>query len=518
MSVPAASSVQKMQMTCQIMYAGNILGTMSVSGFIPCDSAFAFGVSVSVRFKPLGIWSDKFAPSMVDGMQFLVARDSMICEFVYSSHTNIAAVFAICSCNAHQRGRRKSQAISFTRHSDWRVQANSWCTEPGKRNPELRSEANRPVERTPDIRVHGVLSIAARELWSLQPSPRGTFILSFCLLMVKRVRPWYDMESTKHRQKETSSRKCSHKLLFSKGPNLEKKAISLEIVMLAWKVCNLTSKIQSRPSEFPRNKRPWWVARLFSLENFNPGGRSWNVLIFEPLGLTTSWCEDTCQKDSSLKGCGGLDGPIRANQFADSHESPGSRELLEGSRTEPPFLRTAFRALKKLRIAGLRQFARITETLWKWRFSRESIRTLSQKCSRKCLTECTRRCPQKCPRKLRILVSNAPRGPHEDSQDSAHSKFDSARTKLYMKVCSVNFLGSAFGRSDFFSRIFIFEPPIFSQMLSPKWFSSSLWGQQSAQKNLPGESLAKCSNNYTTKIPDNFSAEGRCLKFAHVLF
>ena len=38
MSVSAASSVQKMQITCQIMYTGTILGTMSVSGFIPENS------------------------------------------------------------------------------------------------------------------------------------------------------------------------------------------------------------------------------------------------------------------------------------------------------------------------------------------------------------------------------------------------------------------------------------------------------------------------------------------------
>ena len=35
MSVSATSSVQKKQITCQIMYTGTILGTMSVSGFIP---------------------------------------------------------------------------------------------------------------------------------------------------------------------------------------------------------------------------------------------------------------------------------------------------------------------------------------------------------------------------------------------------------------------------------------------------------------------------------------------------
>ena len=32
-----------------------------------------------------------------------------------------------------------------------------------------------------------------------------------------------------------------------------------------------------------------------------------------------------------------VDGPIRANRFADSRESPDSRESLQGSRTEPLF-------------------------------------------------------------------------------------------------------------------------------------------------------------------------------------
>ena len=39
-----------------------------------------------------------------------------------------------------------------------------------------------------------------------------------------------------------------------------------------------------------------------------------------------------------------------------------------------PFLRIALRAAKKVRIAGLRRFARIARTLWKWVFSRDSIR------------------------------------------------------------------------------------------------------------------------------------------------
>ena len=37
-SVGCLSSVQKMQITCQIMYTGTILGTMPVSGFIPENS------------------------------------------------------------------------------------------------------------------------------------------------------------------------------------------------------------------------------------------------------------------------------------------------------------------------------------------------------------------------------------------------------------------------------------------------------------------------------------------------
>ena len=37
-----------------------------------------------------------------------------------------------------------------------------------------------------------------------------------------------------------------------------------------------------------------------------------------------------------------LDGLIRANRFADSRESPDSRESFQGSRIEPPSLRIAF--------------------------------------------------------------------------------------------------------------------------------------------------------------------------------
>ena len=41
-----------------------------------------------------------------------------------------------------------------------------------------------------------------------------------------------------------------------------------------------------------------------------------------------------------------LDGPIRANRFADSHESSDSRKSFQGSRTEPLLLRIPLRGLK----------------------------------------------------------------------------------------------------------------------------------------------------------------------------
>ena len=58
-----------------------------------------------------------------------------------------------------------------------------------------------------------------------------------------------------------------------------------------------------------------------------------------------------------------LDGPTRANRFADSCESSDSRESPEGSRAEPTFLQIALRGAKKMRIANLRRFARIAWTL-----------------------------------------------------------------------------------------------------------------------------------------------------------
>ena len=41
-----------------------------------------------------------------------------------------------------------------------------------------------------------------------------------------------------------------------------------------------------------------------------------------------------------------LDGPIRANRFADSRESSHPRESFQGSRIEPPSLRIALRGPK----------------------------------------------------------------------------------------------------------------------------------------------------------------------------
>ena len=41
-----------------------------------------------------------------------------------------------------------------------------------------------------------------------------------------------------------------------------------------------------------------------------------------------------------------LDGPIRANRFADSRESPDSRESFQGPRTEPLFCESRFGGLK----------------------------------------------------------------------------------------------------------------------------------------------------------------------------
>ena len=67
------------------------------------------------------------------------------------------------------------------------------------------------------------------------------------------------------------------------------------------------------------------------------------------------------------------------------------------------------------------------------------------------------------------------------------------------------FLGPAFGRTDF-SRIFIFEPPDFFADFLAGFFLLIFVGK-SAQKNPPGKSPAKSSKIYTTKILQHISAD-----------
>ena len=66
---------------------------------------------------------------------------------------------------------------------------------------------------------------------------------------------------------------------------------------------------------------------------------------------------------------------------------------------------------------------------------------------------------------------------------------------------TVQFLGPAFGRTDF-SRIFIFEPPDFFADFLAGLFLLIFVGK-SAQKNPPGKS----STIYTTKILQHISAD-----------
>ena len=66
-----------------------------------------------------------------------------------------------------------------------------------------------------------------------------------------------------------------------------------------------------------------------------------------------------------LPQCGklwSLDGPIRANRLAASCESSDSRESFQGSQTEPHSFANRVSQGEKLRIAGLRRFARIACT------------------------------------------------------------------------------------------------------------------------------------------------------------
>ena len=70
---------------------------------------------------------------------------------------------------------------------------------------------------------------------------------------------------------------------------------------------------------------------------------------------------------------------------------------------------------------------------------------------------------------------------------------------------TTEFLGPAFGRTDF-SRIFIFEPPDFFADFLAGFFLLIFVGK-SAQKNPPGKSPAKSSEIYTTKILQHISAD-----------
>ena len=85
--------------------------------------------------------------------------------------------------------------------------------------------------------------------------------------------------------------------------------------------------------------------------------------------------------------------------------------------------------------------------------------------------------------------------------------------KTSKMVRTGEFLGSAFGRTDF-SRIFIFGPPDFFADFVAGFFLLIFVGK-SVQKNPPGKSPAKSSKFYTTKIPDTFLQRGRAKNFPH---
>ena len=58
-----------------------------------------------------------------------------------------------------------------------------------------------------------------------------------------------------------------------------------------------------------------------------------------------------------------LDGPICANRFADSRESPDSRESFQGSRIEPPFCESRFGGGGGVKIANRRFLGDLCESL-----------------------------------------------------------------------------------------------------------------------------------------------------------
>ena len=72
-------------------------------------------------------------------------------------------------------------------------------------------------------------------------------------------------------------------------------------------------------------------------------------------------------------------------------------------------------------------------------------------------------------------------------------------------TASEEFLGPAFGRTDF-SRIFIFEPPDFFADFLAGFFLLIFVGK-SAQKNPLGKSSGKTSKMNTTKILQHMSAD-----------
>ena len=91
---------------------------------------------------------------------------------------------------------------------------------------------------------------------------------------------------------------------------------------------------------------------------------------------------------------------------------------------------------------------------------------------------------------------------HVDSCWTLVSLFLDLETRFWLLR---DFLGPAFGRTDF-SRIFIFEPPDFFADFLARFFLLIFAGK-SAQKNPPGKSPRKSSKIYTTKILQHISAD-----------
>ena len=76
---------------------------------------------------------------------------------------------------------------------------------------------------------------------------------------------------------------------FPKGPKIEKNKSRLKF-SIPIEIFNPDWIFNPEPSEFPTKIGVWRVARLkisISIENLNPGGRSWFFSIFGPLGFGT---------------------------------------------------------------------------------------------------------------------------------------------------------------------------------------------------------------------------------------